>query len=129
MEDSQKQKARYTVDYLTAAYVMSGSATWMSYNDCCSLKASLLHDAGSEGTLSNPLYAEQIRPGKPISCYGEGRAGTKIRKIPMSQKKINYFAKLIRRMHVDDALAQCKLQPKKAGRILGEVHSCHTLVY
>lgn len=39
----------------------------------------------------------------------------------MSPKKINLFATLVRRMHVEDALAQCRLHPKKAGKIIAGV--------
>ena len=74
---------------------------------------------GSNPATSGP-YAEQIH-GKTPSVYGIGRAGAKLRDISMSEKKLNYFAKLIRRMHVEDALAQCKLQPKKAGSICAKV--------
>ena len=65
-------------------------------------------------------YAETIY-GKTPSVHGIGRAGAKLRDIAMGEKKLNYFAKLIRRMHVEDALAQCALQPKKAGRICAQV--------
>ncbi len=88
----------------------------------CSIKLSRLPSAdcllchvGSDASASSP-YAEQIY-GKTTSVYGIGRAGAKLRDIAMSEKKLNYFAKLIRRMHTEDALAQCKLQPKKAGAI------------
>lgn len=75
--------------------------------------------AGSNATPSS-LYAETIY-GKTPSVYGVDRAGAKLRDISISEKKLNYFAKLIRRMHVEDALAQCKLQPKKAGAICAKV--------
>ncbi len=56
-----------------------------------------------------------------MSSHGPGKAGAKLRGISMSPKKINLFATLVRRMHVDDALAQCRLHPKKAGKIIAGV--------
>ena len=41
----------------------------------------------------------------------------------MSMKKVTHFARMIRRMHVDDALAQCQVSPKKAGQICSKVTS------
>jgi len=40
-----------------------------------------------------------------------------LRKTKISPKKLNEFAKLIRRMHIDDALVQCQLAPKKAAKL------------
>lgn len=60
-------------------------------------------------------------PGSSVSSHGPGKAGAKLRGIAMSPKKINLFATLIRRMHVEDALAQCRLHPKKAGKIIAGV--------
>ena len=77
-------------------------------------------DCPDRDSDSNPAYAEQLY-GKTPSYHGIGRAGAKLRDISMSDKKLNYFAKLIRRMHVEDALAQCSLQPKKAAGICSKV--------
>lgn len=51
------------------------------------------------------------------SYHGAGRAGASLRRIPMSPKKVSHFVALLRRKHVDDALAQCQLHPKKAAQI------------
>ena len=85
------------------------------------IECQLLLFAGSDATAGSQ-YAEQVY-GKTPSVHGIGRAGAKLRDIAMSEKKLNYFAKLIRRMHVEDALAQCKLQPKKAGTICAKVNT------
>jgi len=65
--------------------------------------------------------AEAGTAGSSVSSHGPGKAGAKLRGIAMSPKKINLFATLIRRMHVEDALAQCRLHPKKAGKIIAGV--------
>ena len=72
----------------------------------------MLWDAGADGPAS---------VGSRVSSHGPGKAGAKLWGIHMSPKKINLFATLIRRMHVDDALAQCRLHPKKAGKIIAGV--------
>lgn len=56
-----------------------------------------------------------------MSSHGPGKVGAKLRGIAMSPKKINLFATLVRGMHVEDALAQCRLHPKKAGKIIAGV--------
>lgn len=56
-----------------------------------------------------------------VSQYGEGKAGAKLRGIRISPKKLNHFAKVIRRMHVEDALAQCQVSVKKAARFCAKV--------
>ena len=92
-----------------------------SKGDLICLSTGSARCVAGDGAGSNPLYAEQLY-GKTPSFHGLGRAGAKLRDISMSEKKLNYFAKLIRRMHVDDALAQCSLQPKKAAGICAKVH-------
>jgi len=59
--------------------------------------------------------------GSRVSSHGPGKVGAKLRGIAMSPKKINLFATLVRGMHVEDALAQCRLHPKKAGKIIAGV--------
>lgn len=44
-----------------------------------------------------------------------------LRKTRISPKKLNEFAKLIRRMHIDDALVQCQVAPKKAAKLCYKV--------
>lgn len=46
-----------------------------------------------------------------------------LRKTRISPKKLNEFAKLIRRMHIDDALVQCQVAPKKAAKLCYKVTS------
>lgn len=84
-------------------------------------------EAGSPSAELNPLLQapapgdEAGTGGTSVSSHGPGKAGAKLRGIAMSPKKINLFATLIRRMHVEDALAQCRLHPKKAGKIIAGV--------
>ncbi|KAL0037212.1 hypothetical protein WJX79_006356 [Trebouxia sp. C0005] len=40
-----------------------------------------------------------------------------LRKTKISPKKLNEFARLIRRMHIDDALVQCQIAPNKAAKL------------
>lgn len=44
-----------------------------------------------------------------------------LRKTKISPKKLNEFARLIRRMHIDDALVQCQIAPKKAAKLCYKV--------
>lgn len=44
-----------------------------------------------------------------------------LRKTKISPKKLNEFARLIRRMHIDDALVQCQVAPKKAAKLCYKV--------
>ena len=46
-----------------------------------------------------------------------------LRKTKISPKKLNEFAKLIRRMHVEDALVQCQFAPNKAAKLCYKVTS------
>ena len=43
------------------------------------------------------------------------------RGVQISPKKLNQFATLVRRLHVDEALAQCQLSVLKAARICEKV--------
>ncbi len=44
-----------------------------------------------------------------------------LRKTKISPKKLNEFARLIRRMHIDDALVQCSVAPNKAAKLCYKV--------
>ena len=44
-----------------------------------------------------------------------------LRKTHISPQKLNDFARLLRRLHVEDALIQCEVSPKKAARICRKV--------
>lgn len=44
-----------------------------------------------------------------------------LRKTKISPKKLNEFARLIRRMHIDDALVQCQVAPNKAAKLCYKV--------
>ena len=45
-----------------------------------------------------------------------------LRKTKISPKKLNEFAKLVRRLHIDDALVQCQVAPNKAAKLCYKVH-------
>ena len=68
------------------------------------------------------MQSLQGLPNKPPSKYA-GKAVAKLTDIRMSVKKINVVAKLIRRMHIDDALIQLALLQRKAARILTKVRA------
>lgn len=44
-----------------------------------------------------------------------------LRGVAISPRKLNMFAKVLRGLHVDDALIQCRLHPKKSARICEKV--------
>lgn len=44
-----------------------------------------------------------------------------LRKTHISPQKLNDFARVLRRLHVEDALIQCEVSPKKAARICRKV--------
>lgn len=46
-----------------------------------------------------------------------------LRKTKISPKKLNEAARLIRRMHIDDALVQCQIAPQKAAKLCYKVKS------
>lgn len=48
-------------------------------------------------------------------------AVAKVRNTKISPKKLNDFARIIRKMHVNEALLQCEASPKKASRLVLEV--------
>ena len=52
---------------------------------------------------------------------GEPVARAVLRKTHISPQKLNDFARLLRRLHVEDALIQCEVSPKKAARICRKV--------
>ncbi len=57
------------------------------------------------------------------SASQERTAQAVLRKTKISPKKLNEFAKLIRRMHIDDALVQCQVAPNKAAKLCYKVCS------
>ena len=53
---------------------------------------------------------------------GERTAQAVLRKQRISPKKLNEFARLIRRKHIDDALVQCQVAPNKAAKLCYKVY-------
>ncbi|KAK9801352.1 hypothetical protein WJX73_008952 [Symbiochloris irregularis] len=83
-------------------------------------------------TQANELAtADQVNPLlQTPSPQQQGQAATSaprdyaravLRGTQISPKKLNYFAAVIRRLHVDDALSQCELSPLKAAKICHKV--------
>lgn len=67
--------------------------------------------------LPEPMQTPQ--PGAGLGVFRTARAVK--RQAQISPKKLQVVAKLVRRMHVDDAMRECELIPKKAARIVREV--------
>jgi len=44
-----------------------------------------------------------------------------LRNVPISPRKLNEFARIIRGLHIEDALIQCKIHPKKSAQICEKV--------
>ena len=52
----------------------------------------------------------------------ERKVFARVRDVPQSVKKMNYVARVVRRLHIDDALVQTSFHnTKKAARLLHEV--------
>ena len=63
------------------------------------------------------------RPGK--GKPGEERKGLAIlRNIHMSPKKLGLWAKMVRRLHVEDAMIQCTIRVNKGAKILAQARAC-----
>ena len=104
------------------------------------------HDLGSRGyATAEPAAAAELNPllqtpAPPSSRRGEptgisGRVDPRAREpstsravlrgIPMSPKKLAVWTDLVRRRHVDDALVQCRMSPKKAAKICLKVYTAY----
>ena len=107
------------------------------------------HDAGRRGYATeeepaaaaaelNPLLQTPAPPssraGEPSSAGTSGRVDPRARDpstsravlhgISMSPKKLALWTDLVRRRHVDDALVQCRMSPKKSAKICLKVGGC-----
>jgi hypothetical protein len=69
-----------------------------------------------------PVVSKQVKETQRKTAYAIQRD------IPMSPKKLRLFPPLLRRRHVADALVQCRVSPKKAGRICEKVWDSTYLV-
>jgi hypothetical protein len=71
--------------------------------------------------LSAPPRPRRAGKGKP----GEERKGLAIlRNIHMSPKKLGLWAKMVRRLHVEDAMIQCTIRVNKGAKILAQARAC-----
>jgi hypothetical protein len=77
---------------------------------------------GAAATAINPLLQA---PGPPEAGKdaGDRTARAVQRGIRMSPKKLNLFMPVIRRRHIQDALAQCRASVKKAARLSEKVRA------
>lgn len=76
--------------------------------------------AGINPLMQTPAPAMQgtvLRPPGAAAAPTDRTAQAVLRKIKISPKKLNVFAKLIRRLHIDDALVQCQVAPNKAAKL------------
>ena len=55
-----------------------------------------------------------VRFAKKTGGKYDGMSVVKIKGIPMSPIKMNHWVKMVRRMHVDDAIMQCQVSVKRA---------------
>lgn len=78
----------------------------------------------NEASGINPLM-QTPAPASATSVFAPPRADSEtertaqavLRKQRISPKKLNEFARLIRRKHIDDALVQCQVAPNKAAKL------------
>ena len=75
-----------------------------------------------------PVSAGSVSSQQDAAAQPNRTAQAVLRKTKISPKKLNEFARLIRRMHIDDALVQCQVAPKKAAKLCYKVRPiCCTL--
>lgn len=72
--------------------------------------------------MQTPGPAIQL-PGPKADTAAPLTAQAVLRKTKISPKKLNEFAKLVRRLHIDDALVQCQVAPNKAAKLCYKVAS------
>ena len=68
-----------------------------------------------------PVLPGPVSTSKGAAVQPNRTAQAVLRKTKISPKKLNEFARLIRRMHIDDALVQCQVAPKKAAKLCYKV--------
>lgn len=129
--------------FSAAACSMSGTTSaspcqLSSTNSACNmLRSNWMHTSRNlsapdqDATLpanSNPLSPPSIPGSNPLSSIIPGtgeppvrEAVAHLRHIRISPKKLNDFAKVIRKLHVNEALMQCSVSIKKSA---GLVHKC-----
>ena len=68
-----------------------------------------------------PVFTGSGSTSKDAAVQPNRTAQAVLRKTKISPKKLNEFARLIRRMHIDDALVQCQVAPNKAAKLCYKV--------
>ena len=76
--------------------------------------------AGLNPLMQTPTPAGQV-PASGAEQAPLQTAQAVLRKTKISPKKLNEFAKLVRRKHIDDALVQCQVAPNKAAKLCYKV--------
>lgn len=71
----------------------------------------------------NPLQQVPVSAEKNYveSSAGRSRASAVLRGVAISPQKLNLFARLLRGLHIEDALIQCRMHHKKAAKICEKV--------
>ena len=81
-------------------------------------------NSSSETAAINPLQQtpsmDKESPQEPAVAR-RTHAQAVLRGVPISPKKLNEFARLLRGLHIEDALIQCKVHPKKSAKICEKV--------
>ncbi|KAL3144043.1 hypothetical protein ABBQ32_003843 [Trebouxia sp. C0010 RCD-2024] len=94
---------------LSLKHFTSSTSTWQD---------AVVPVAGINPLMQTPGPASSSAKVPQAAAAPENRtAQAVLRKTRISPKKLNEFAKLIRRMHIDDALVQCQVAPKKAAKL------------
>ena len=79
-------------------------------------------DAAPGGPPGGPPGGTAGGPtGVSVSAMGEKRAHAVLRGARIGPRKLNSFVDVIRGVHIEDALIQCKIHSKKAARLTGKL--------
>ena len=69
-----------------------------------------------ENTLGDGTITTALPDGQILNT-----ARAILRNVPISPRKLNEFARIIRGLHIEDALIQCQIHPKKSAQICEKV--------
>ncbi len=76
------------------------------------------------GTIGSPTAAVPQPVASAAAASEPRRARAIARNLSISPQKLNDFATVIRRMHVQDAVLQCRYSVKKAAKIVEKARAC-----
>ncbi len=80
--------------------------------------------AAVAGTIGSPAAAVPQPAASAAAASEPRRARAIARNLSISPQKLNDFATVIRRMHVQDAVLQCRYSVKKAAKIVEKARAC-----